>query len=88
NEGARILEEGIALRPGDVDVVWVNGYGFPDHLGGPLHWADRIGMATIARRLGHYSRTRGDAHGYWTPAPLLAMLAGNNGSISNWRPSA
>ncbi|MBL8701458.1 MAG: enoyl-CoA hydratase/isomerase family protein, partial [Alphaproteobacteria bacterium] len=46
NEGARILEEGIALRPGDVDVVWVNGYGFPDHLGGPLHWADRIGMAT------------------------------------------
>jgi 3-hydroxyacyl-CoA dehydrogenase len=87
NEGARILAEGIALRPGDIDVVWVNGYAFPDHLGGPLFWADRIGVATIARRLAHYAKARGDAHGYWTIATLLARLARDGGKFSDWRRS-
>lgn len=85
NEGARILEEGIALRPGDIDVVWVNGYGFPDHLGGPLFWADRIGIATIVERLSYHARTRGDAYGYWTIAPLLDQLGRSEGGLSNWR---
>jgi len=88
NEAARILEEGIALRPGDIDVVWVNGYGFPDHLGGPVFWADGIGLTTIVKRLGHYARTRGDGHGYWTVAPLLARIASEGGTLSRWRRSA
>lgn len=85
NEGARILEEGIALRPGDIDVVWVNGYGFPDHLGGPLFWADRTAIATIVGRLSHYAVTRGDVHGYWTITPLLERLGRDKGSLSKWR---
>ncbi|MDM0030611.1 3-hydroxyacyl-CoA dehydrogenase NAD-binding domain-containing protein [Variovorax sp. J22P271] len=75
NEGARILEEGIAYRPGDVDMVWVAGYGFPDHRGGPIHMADAIGLPEIAERLAHYAKLRGDPHGYWSVSPLLASLA-------------
>ncbi len=75
NEGARILEEGIAYRPGDVDVVWAQGYGFPAYKGGPMQWADEIGPAVICAALEGYGRQFGNAHGYWTPSPLLAKLA-------------
>ena len=71
----RILEEGIAYRPGDIDVVWVAGYGFPDHRGGPMFMADEIGLRKIADRLAHYAKTRGNPFGYWTPATLLTKLA-------------
>ncbi|MFD2237396.1 3-hydroxyacyl-CoA dehydrogenase NAD-binding domain-containing protein [Aureimonas populi] len=73
NEGARILEEGIAARAGDIDVAWVNGYGFPAHKGGPMFWADETGLAAIVEALGSYARQPGRAH--LEPAPLLARLA-------------
>ena len=71
NEGLKIVAEGIAYRPGDVDVVWVAGYGFPDFRGGPLWMADNIGLRVIAERLQHYAQTRGNAYGYWTPSTVL-----------------
>ncbi len=85
NEGVRILEEGIAYRPGDIDVVWVAGYGFPDHRGGPMFMADQIGLRKIADRLAHYARTRGNAFGYWTPAPLLTKLAAADQRLADWK---
>jgi 3-hydroxyacyl-CoA dehydrogenase len=75
-EGARILEEGIAYRPGDIDVVWTAGYGFPDHRGGPMFMADRAGSAHIAARMRHYAARSGDTWGYWTvPASLQSSAA-------------
>ncbi|MDM0024577.1 3-hydroxyacyl-CoA dehydrogenase NAD-binding domain-containing protein [Variovorax saccharolyticus] len=85
NEGARILEEGIAYRPGDIDMVWVAGYGFPDHRGGPVHMADAIGLPQIAGRLAHYANTRGNPHGYWSISPLLASLAAQGKRLSDWQ---
>jgi 3-hydroxyacyl-CoA dehydrogenase len=84
NEGARILEEGIAYRPGDIDVVWTSGYGFPDHKGGPMHLADVLGPARIVGALEHYASTRGDAFGYWTPSKLLARIAHEGLRFSQW----
>lgn len=74
NEGARILEEGISYRASDIDVVWMSGYGFPDYLGGPMFWADTLGLAHIADRLDHYATVRGNAFGYWTRADLLTSM--------------
>ncbi len=73
NEGARILAEGIAMRPGDIDVVWVYGYGWPVWRGGPMHYADSVGLKTIAERLRHYASQVGDES--LLPAPLLVKLA-------------
>jgi 3-hydroxyacyl-CoA dehydrogenase len=73
NEGARILEEGIAKRPGDIDVIWVYGYGFPAHRGGPMHYADTIGLARIRDRLAELAQRNGDDS--LRPAPLLARRA-------------
>jgi len=84
NEAAKILEEGIALRPGDIDIVWTAGYGFPDHRGGPLWMADDWGLDHVVDRLQHYADTTGNAYGYWTPARLLVDLAGKGARISDW----
>lgn len=73
NEGARILEEGIAARPGDIDIVWLNGYNWPAWRGGPMHWADTVGLATIVARLEAQAAESGDAS--LEPAPLLRRLA-------------
>ncbi len=81
NEAAAILADGIAERPGDIDVVWVNGYGFPAFRGGPLRWADSVGLATIVASLEGYARTHGDA---WTPAPLLRELAAAGATFGDW----
>ena len=86
NEGIKILDEGIAYRPGDIDVVWVAGYGFPDHRGGPMFMADQIGLATIADRLVHYAKVRGNPFGYWTPSPLLTRLASSKQALAGWQP--
>jgi 3-hydroxyacyl-CoA dehydrogenase len=73
NEGARILEEGIATRPGDIDVIWVYGYGWPVWRGGPMHYADLLGLALIRDRLAFYAdRSRDET---LRPAPLLQRLA-------------
>jgi 3-hydroxyacyl-CoA dehydrogenase len=86
NEGTLILEEGIAYRPGDIDIVWVAGYGFPDHRGGPLFMADQIGLKTIVERLGHYATLRGDSFGYWTASALLKNLATQGARLTTWTP--
>jgi len=88
NEAAKILEEGIAYRGADIDVVWTAGYGFPDHQGGPLFMADRIGLPVIVERLAHYARERGNAFGYWTASPLLEKLATSGRRISDWKRTA
>ncbi|MES2264550.1 MAG: 3-hydroxyacyl-CoA dehydrogenase NAD-binding domain-containing protein [Pseudomonadota bacterium] len=85
SEGCRILQEGIAYRSGDIDVIWTAGYGFPDHRGGPMFMADQVGLERIVARLEHYGARRGNAFGYWTPAPLLAELARQGARVSDWQ---
>ena len=84
NEAARILEEGIAFRGSDIDVVWTSGYGFPRWRGGPLFMADEIGLKQVVARLEHYGARDGDPHGYWTVSPLLRRLAESGDRISAW----
>lgn len=74
NEGAQALEEGIAYRPGDVDVVWVHGYGFPAFKGGPMHLASAIGPEVIKASLDSYAAARGNHAGYWTASEGLKRL--------------
>ena len=73
NEGAKILEEGIAARPSDIDVVWLYGYGWPIYRGGPMFWADTVGLKHIADRLSFYAKETNDPS--LEPAPLLKKLA-------------
>jgi 3-hydroxyacyl-CoA dehydrogenase len=73
NEGARILDEGIALRPGDIDVIWIYGYGFPAWRGGPMFYADSVGLSGICERLRAWAVLTGEQR--YEPAPLLAHLA-------------
>lgn len=82
NEGALILEEGIALRPGDIDVVWTSGYGMPRYRGGPMTYADMIGLENIYSAIMNYRDRYGDR--YWHPAPLLERLAKEGKSFSEW----
>ena len=72
NEGARVLEEGYAIRASDIDVAYVNGFGFPRHRGGPMFYADTVGLPTVLGRVTAYRRQFGD---YWQPSPLLERLA-------------
>ena len=71
-EGANVLDEGIALRAGDIDIVWLNGYGFPAHRGGPMHYADSVGIETIHRGVRRYHERHG---AWWEPSPLLERMA-------------
>ncbi|MEO6382435.1 MAG: 3-hydroxyacyl-CoA dehydrogenase NAD-binding domain-containing protein [Nitrobacter sp.] len=73
NEGARILEEGIAAGPSDIDVVWLYGYGWPVYRGGPLFYADQVGLKHVADRLSYYAKETDDPS--LEPAPLLKRLA-------------
>jgi 3-hydroxyacyl-CoA dehydrogenase len=72
NEGARILEEGIAIRASDVDVIWVYGYGWPTYRGGPMHYGDSIGLDKVVATLRKYHQSTGDAA--FEPAPLMIKL--------------
>ncbi len=72
NIGAQILDEGIALRPSDIDIVYIHGYGFPPYRGGPMFYADTVGLAEVYERVRHYHGVHGE---HWTPAPLLKRLA-------------
>ncbi|WP_226648672.1 3-hydroxyacyl-CoA dehydrogenase NAD-binding domain-containing protein [Microbulbifer variabilis] len=82
NEGAKILEDGIAQRPSDIDVVYVYGYGFPAHRGGPMHYADSIGLAKVYDSLCALRNQHGEEN--WTPAPLLVRLALEGRTFTNW----
>jgi 3-hydroxyacyl-CoA dehydrogenase len=86
NEGARVLEEGVAIRSSDIDVVYTSGYGFPRWRGGPMYYADTIGLEKIYRRILEFQRTL-DAR-YWQPAPLLEKLAKANSSFGKWQNEA
>ena len=78
NEGARVLEERFAIRASDIDVVYVNGFGYPRHRGGPMFYADTVGLPTVVARVNQYRRQFGD---YWRPSPLLEKLASEGGSF-------
>ncbi|MGB5335202.1 MAG: 3-hydroxyacyl-CoA dehydrogenase family protein, partial [Woeseiaceae bacterium] len=73
NEGMRIVEEGIAQRPGDIDVVYIYGYGFPAWRGGPMHYADAVGLEKVHARIVEFSERFGAEA--WAPAPLLVQRA-------------
>jgi 3-hydroxyacyl-CoA dehydrogenase len=85
NEGIRILEEGIALRASDIDVVWTAGYGFPRYRGGPMFYADTIGLPTLLDGMLKYQGIYGPMH--WQPAPLLVELVKSGQSIAQWEAS-
>jgi len=72
NEGARILEEGIALRAVDIDTIYINGYGFPAYRGGPMWYADALGLDKVYGRILQFQEQHGEL---WQPAPLLTQLA-------------
>jgi 3-hydroxyacyl-CoA dehydrogenase len=75
NEGARILEEGIAQRASDIDVVYLAGYGFPVQRGGPMFHASRVGLGTVVRRMKEFAANKHAEPAFWKPARLLAQLA-------------
>ncbi len=80
NEGAKILEEGIALRASDIDMVYLSGYGFPLHRGGPMLYADMVGLPAVLAAIEGFAQGRnGEA---WTPAPLLVQLAAAGGAFN------
>ena len=82
NEGARLLEEGIANKASDVDVVYLTGYGFPIHRGGPLCYADSQGLFNVAHTMKRFAENPNDDAAFWQPAPLLAKLAADGKSFS------
>jgi 3-hydroxyacyl-CoA dehydrogenase len=85
NEGARVLEERYASRAGDIDVIYCYGFGFPRHRGGPMFYAETVGLATVLARVQEYRARFGD---YWQPAPLLERLVAEGGSFYDAEPQA
>jgi 3-hydroxyacyl-CoA dehydrogenase len=82
NEGAHVLGEGIALRAADIDVVYLNGYGFPAWRGGPMFYADTVGLKTVLARVEEFRDRHGDD--LWSPAPLLRRLAETGGTFTDF----
>jgi 3-hydroxyacyl-CoA dehydrogenase len=82
NEGFRVLEEGVALRASDIDVVWTSGYGFPRYRGGPMFYADTIGLSTLLEGMLKYQSMFGPMH--WQPAQLLVQLVERGVSLAAW----
>ncbi len=75
NEAAHILEEGIANKASDIDIVYIFGYGFPAHRGGPMNYADEVGLFNVVQAMGRFAENPLDDANFWKPAPLLAKLA-------------
>jgi len=82
NEGARILEEGYALRAVDIDIIYLNGYGFPSYRGGPMWFADTVGLEKVYDRVREFRRQHGPL---WEPAPLLAQLVKQGRSFADFK---
>jgi 3-hydroxyacyl-CoA dehydrogenase len=82
NEGAKILEEGIANKASDIDIVYLYGYGFPAWRGGPMCYADTVGLYAVVRRMAEFARNPHGDPQFWTPAPLLARLAASSGTFN------
>jgi 3-hydroxyacyl-CoA dehydrogenase len=87
NEGARILEDGIAQRSSDIDLVYLNGYGFPAYRGGPMFYADQVGLHEVARALTRIAAQPGVDAAIWAPAPLLTRLASQGKTFSGFKGS-
>lgn len=88
NEGIQILDEGIAYRAGDCDLIWVNGYGFPAWRGGPLHYGDEIGLDSVLAGMKQYQEQLGDYGNMWfKPAQLLETLVRDGVKLSDYVPS-
>ncbi len=81
NEGARARELGLAARASDIDVIYTSGYGFPAWRGGPMHYADQLGLPAVVDRIAEFERTHGSR---WTPAPLLIELARTGRTFRDW----
>ncbi|HEY4067849.1 MAG TPA: 3-hydroxyacyl-CoA dehydrogenase NAD-binding domain-containing protein [Burkholderiaceae bacterium] len=82
NEGAKIVDEGIALRASDIDMVYLTGYGFPLHRGGPMNYADTVGLFNVVATMKRFAANPLDDASFWIPAPLLAKLAAEGKSFS------
>jgi 3-hydroxyacyl-CoA dehydrogenase len=82
NIGADILHEGLAYRAGDIDVVWTSGYGFPRWRGGPMCYADMLGLDQVLERVRALQADGGGE--YWRPSPLLVQLAESGRSFADW----
>jgi 3-hydroxyacyl-CoA dehydrogenase len=82
NEGARLLAEGVALRAADIDIVYLNGYGFPGWRGGPMFYADTVGLKTVLVRLEEFRERHGAD--LWPPAPLLELLAESGATFADF----
>lgn len=82
NEGARILEEGISLRAADIDIIYLNGYGFPAYRGGPMWYADAVGLPAVYARIREFQAQHGEL---WEPARLLKQLAESGGNFAPFR---
>jgi len=82
NEGAKILDEGIASKASDIDMVYLTGYGFPLHRGGPMCYADTQGLFNVVQAMKRFSKNPHDDASFWQPAPLLAKLAADGKSFS------
>jgi 3-hydroxyacyl-CoA dehydrogenase len=82
NEGARILEEGIALRASDIDMVYLTGYGFPLHRGGPMNYADTVGLYNVVQAMKRFGQNPRDDAAFWKPAALLEKLAAEGKTFS------
>jgi 3-hydroxyacyl-CoA dehydrogenase len=81
NEGARILEEGYALRAVDIDIIYLNGYGFPAYRGGPMWYANSVGLKKVYDRISEFHRVHGEL---WEPAPLLKQLAADGKTFADF----
>ncbi len=82
NEAAHILEEGIASKAGDIDMVYLTGYGFPIYRGGPMHYADQLGLFNVCLAMNSFAKNPNDDANFWKPAPLLARLASEGKTFS------
>ncbi len=82
NEAAHILEEGIANKASDIDVVYVFGYGFPIHRGGPLRYADEVGLFNVVQAMKRFAKNPLDDAQFWEPAPLIARLVAEGKSFN------
>jgi 3-hydroxyacyl-CoA dehydrogenase len=83
NEAAHILEEGIAAKASDVDMVYITGYGFPMHRGGPMLYADQVGLFNVVQAMRRFAQNPLDDATFWQPAPLLARLAAEGKTFNN-----
>ena len=82
NEGARILEEGIASKASDIDMVYLTGYGFPLFRGGPMCYADQVGLFNVVQAMKRFARNPHDDAAFWQPAPLLARLVAEGKALT------